>query len=149
MIKDNCVQSNDGNSNDVNLKCVSCAPWPAASSCKCDRGFYNNIKTKDLGQHAWAKVSKKQLSQIDIQLLDNKCQDLSQFMAQQTPHTGFIPLSPLQFGEIRQCNKCVHDPKLCKDPLKLYKIVYSFKCPNFLGAHVQVNYDMNLDLLEK
>ena len=111
--------------------------------------FDPNIAIRDLGQHSWAKVSKKQLNQIDIQLLDNKCQDLSRFMDQHTQHTGFIPLSPLQFGEIKECDKCIHDPELCKDPVKLYDIVNSFQCPNFLGARVQVNYDMNLDLIDK
>ena len=68
-------------------------------------------------------------------------------MNQQESHTGFIPLSPLQFVDVKKCSKCVVDPELCRDPVKLHGYVSSFKCPNFLGARVQVNFDINLDLL--
>ena len=88
------VQKNVGSSHDVDLDCVPYAPCPVDSSCRCDRGLHTIPKVKDLGQCALAKVSKKQLCQIDIQILDNKCQAFSQFMAQQPQHTGFVPLSP-------------------------------------------------------
>ena len=145
----NCVQEKVPSSYDTNEKCVPYVPCPVDSSCRCDRGLIIIPEIKDLGQSAWAKVSKKQLASIDIQLLDNKCQALSQFMAQQPQHTGFVPLSPLQFEEIRQCNKSIHDPELCRNPVRLYNFVNSFQCPNFLGARVQVNYTMNLDLIDK
>ena len=138
MITDNHVQDNVDSLNGANVNCVPYAPWPVASSCKCDRGFHNNIEIKDLGQYAWAKVSKQQLSQIDIQLLDNRCQDLLQFMAQQTQDTGFIPLSPLQFEEISQCDKCIHDPELCKDPVKLYNLVNS--CQQLKGTGTGISH---------
>ena len=50
--------------------------------------------------------------------------------------------------DVKKCTKCVVDPVLCRDPVKLYGYVSSFKCPNFLGARVQVNFDINLDLLD-
>ena len=146
---DNCVQENVPTAHDANENCKSYVSCPVDSSCRCDRGFHIIPEIKDLGQSAWAKISKKQLSKIDIQLLDNKCQALSQFMAQQPQQTGFVPLSPLQFEEIRQCGKSIYDPELCKNPVKLYNFVNSFHCPNFLGARVQVNYTMNLDLIDK
>ena len=65
------------------------------------------------------------------------------------PICRFYSSVPLQFEEIRQCDKCIQDPELCKDPVKLYNLVDSFQCPNFLGARVQVNYDINLDLIDK
>ena len=146
---DNCVQKNVLNSHDTNENCKPYVSCPVDSSCRCDGGFHIIPKIKDLGQSAWAKISKRQLAKIDIQLLDNKCQALSQFMAQQPHHTGFVPLSPLQFEEIRQCGKSIYDPELCKNPVRLYNFVNSFHCPNFLGARVQVNYTMNLDLIDK
>ena len=40
------------------------------------------------------------------------------------------------------------DYNLCKDPVKLHNHVRSFGSPNFLGARVQVNHTMNLELLD-
>ena len=97
--------------------------------CRCDRPSHVGFEIKDLGQHKWACVSKQQFTQIDIKLL-SKCHDLLQFIAQQEFHTEFIPLSPLQFLEVKNCNKCVVAPDLCRDPVKLYNHVSSFKCPN-------------------
>ena len=68
---------------------------------KCDRLSHIGFEVKDLGQHNLASVSKQQLTQIDIRLLDNKCQNLVQFVTQQQSHTGFIPLYPLQFVDIK------------------------------------------------
>ena len=126
-------------------KCESCIPVP---DYKCDNGSHVGIKVQELGQISWASISKKQLMQIDINLLHNRCQDLCDFMCQQSEHTGFNPLSPLQFVNIKQCNKCVVNRDLFQDPVKLHKYVSSFKCPNFLGTRVQVNFDMNLDLVD-
>ena len=117
-------------------------------NCKCDSSSHVGVKVQNLGQQEWATITMHQLAQIDIKVLHNKCQDLLRFMNKQESHTGFIPLSPLQFTDIRKCNKCAVDPELCKDPIKLYEYVSSFRCPNFLGAHIQVNFDMNLDLID-
>ena len=84
--------------------------------------------------------------QIDINLLHNRYQNLCDFMCQQSEHTCFIP--PLQFVNIKQCDKFTVNRDLCQDPVKLHKYVDSFKWPNFLGARVQVNFDMNLDLVD-
>ena len=75
--------------------------------------------------------------------------ELVQFMNQQYQHTGFIPLSPLQFKPIRECQKHVSDIELCCNPVKLHNYVKSFECPNFIGARVQVNHTMNLDLRDE
>ena len=127
-------------------KCKLCI---SVSECDCDSGSHVGTKVQELGQSPWATISKEQLVQIDINLLHNRCQDLCKFMCQHSEHTGFIPLSPLQFVNIRQCNKCIVDHALCQDPIKLHKYVSSFNCPNFLGARVQVNFDMNLDLVDE
>ena len=126
-----------------------CKPCISVSECDCDSGSHVGTKVQELGQSPWATISKKQLMQIDINLLHNRCQDLCKFMCQHSEHTGFIPLSPLQFVNIRQCNKCIVDHALCQDPIKLHKYVSSFKCPNFLGARVQLNFDINLDLVDE
>ena len=69
-------------------------------------------------------------------------------MIQQNQHTGFVPLSPLQFLGIKNCTKCIVDKELCRDPVKLHEYVKQFQWPNFIGARVQVNYDINFELLE-
>ena len=69
-------------------------------------------------------------------------------MAQQAQHTGLIPLSPLQFGHIRSCSTCQVDKRWLQEPVKLYEYVKISNCPNFLGARVQVNFSMNLDLID-
>ena len=65
-------------------------------------------------------------------------------MSQQNQHTGFISLSPLQFKPIRQCQKRVVDLELCNDPVKLDDYVKAF-----VGARVQVNHTINLDLVDE
>ena len=67
---------------------------------------------------------------------------------QKQQHTGFLPLSPLQFVGIKTCTKCIVDKELCKDPVKLHHYVKQFQCPNFVGARVQVNHSINFELLE-
>ena len=49
---------------------------------------------------------------------------------------------------IRSCNKIVKNHGLIEDPVDLYHVVKEFGIPNFLGAIIQVNFDMNLDLLD-
>ena len=71
------------------------------------------------------------------------------FLAQHTLKTGFVPLSPLQFDYIKDCCKKVKNKSLLNDPVALYEYVSSYKVPNFLGARVQVNFEMNIDLIEK
>ena len=93
-------------------------------------------------------MSKADLSRLQLQNIGDKCQELLQFMEQQHQHTGFIPLSPLQFKLIREYKKCVVDHDLCKDPVKLHNYVISFGSPNVWGAWVQVNHTMNLELLD-
>ena len=63
-------------------------------TCKCDSSSHVGTRVQELGQTPWASISKKQLMQIDINLLHNRSQDLCNFMCQQNEHTGFIPLSP-------------------------------------------------------
>ena len=108
-----------------------CEPCIAASYCKCDSGSYVGTKVQELGQSSWESISKRLLIQIDINLLHNRCQDLCDFICQHSEHTGFITLSPLQFVNIKQCDKCIVNRDLCQDPVQLHKYVSSFKCPNF------------------
>ena len=103
---------------------------------------------EQLGQNNWECVSKSDFSRLQLKDIGDKCQELLDFMEQQDQHTGFIPLSPLQFKPIRQCKKCTIDQELCKDPVALYRYVKSFGSPNFWGARVQVNHTMNLELLD-
>ena len=69
-------------------------------------------------------------------------------MTQQNEHTGFVPMSPLQFVGIKSYTNCIVHKELCRDPVKLHKYDKKFKCSNFIGARVQVNYDINFELLE-
>ena len=144
----NFVKKSDTQCTVIDSKSDKCEFNVYVPDCKCDNGSHVGTKVQELGQNSWAGITKKQLMQIDTNLLHNRCQDLCDFMCQQNEHTGFIPLSPLQFVHIKQCEKNVVDPDLCQDPVKLHKYVNSFKCPNFLGARVQVNFDMNLDLVD-
>ena len=141
--------STSSESNDqLNVKEYKSVNIITQQSCKCDRGHHIPWVIEQLGQNKWDDVSKADLSRLQLQDIGNKCQELLQFLEQQCQHTGFIPLSPLQFKPIRKCNKCVVDYNLCKDPVKLHNHVRSFGSPNFLGARVQVNHTMNLDLLD-
>ena len=117
-------------------------------ACECDRGHIVPWVIEQLGQNNWECVSKSDFSRLQLKDIGDKCQELLDFMEQQNQHTGFIPLSPLQFKPIRQCKKCTIDQELCKDPVALYRYVKSFGSPNFLGARVQVNHTMNLELLD-
>ena len=107
-----------------------------------------------LTSQIWAKTfgpqyQKNHLAKLNIKDIKNKCRDLKSFMTQQKQHTGFIPLSPLQFSHIRNCSRCQVDKQWLEKPIQLYHYVKSFKCPNFLGARVQINFDMNLDLVDR
>ena len=53
-----------------------CEPCISVPDCKCDSGSHVGTKVQELGQSSWASISKKQLMQIDINLLHNRCQDL-------------------------------------------------------------------------
>ena len=117
-------------------------------TCECDRGHHGPWAIQQLGQNSWEHVSKSDLSRLQLKNIGDKCQELVDFMEQQNQHTGFIPLSPLQFKPITECKKCIIDQELCKDPVALYRYVKSFGSPNFLGARVQVNHTMNLELLD-
>ena len=118
-------------------------------SCKCDRGQHLNWEPQDLGQKEWLGISKIELAKLDLAAIEGKCVELTQYMNQQNQHTGFIPLSPLQFKPIKDCQKRVNDVELCCNPVELHNYVKSFGCPNFIGARVQVNYTMNLDLIDE
>ena len=118
-------------------------------SCRCDSGTHFNVTVKELGQKQYATISKTELAKLSVENIENKCQELAQFLAQQQQKTGFIPLSPLQFGHIKHCNKCIVDKDLLAKPVLLYNCVKKHKCPNFLGARIQVNFDINLDLVDK
>ena len=117
--------------------------------CKCDRGQHLNWQVQELGQNEWVGISKNELARLDLAAIEGKCVELVQYMNQQNQHTGFIPLSPLQFKPIRHCKKRVSDIQLCANPVKLHSYVKSFGCPNFIGARVQVNHTMNLDLIDE
>ena len=117
--------------------------------CKCDRDRHLNWQTQELGQQQWLAISKTELAKLDLATIEDKCMDLIQYMNQQGQHTGFIPLSPLQFKPIRECQRRVSDKELCCNPVRLHNYVKSFGCPNFIGARVQVNHTMNLDLIDE
>ena len=55
--------------------------------------------------------------------------------------------SPVSLAIRRSTAVNIHNPQLHEDPLKLHNYVSSFKCPHFLRARLQVNYDINLDLI--
>ena len=118
-------------------------------SCTCKDGVHQSFMVQDLGQNYWASVPKACMAKLNIENIDKKCKDLKLYMQQQVQHTGFIPLSPLQFCHIRSCSTCQVDKKWLQQPVKLYEYVKSFNCPNFLGARVQVNFCMNLDLIDR
>ena len=122
---------------------------PPPPSCHSKDEVHSEFNILDLGQHHWASISKNQLAKLNINDISQKCWDLKLYIAQQKQHTGFIPLSPLQFGHIRDCSKCQVDKQWLQKPIQLYQYVKSFKCSNFLGARVQVNFDINLDLVDE
>ena len=135
QVESSSVQENVNN----NVNCL----------CKCDRGQHLNWQIEDLGQKEWLGISKTELAKLDLVTIEGKCMELIQFINQQDQHTGFIPLSPLQFKPIRECQKCVSDTELCCNPVKLHNYVKSFGCPNFIGARIQVKHTMNLDLIDE
>ena len=49
---------------------------------------------------------------LDIKNVVNKYQDLKVYMSQQIQNTGFIPLSPVQFGHTRDCTRCQVDKNM-------------------------------------
>ena len=108
-----------------------------------------SITVPDLGQKFWARVPKSQQSKLDVRTFQNKCKDLELYISQQAQLTGFIPLSPLQFPHIRNCTQCQVEKQWLHKPIELYRYVKFFNCPNFMGARVQVNFDMNVDLIDK
>ena len=120
-------------------------PIPASAGPQVDHA----LDMPDLGQKFWDSVSKNYLAKLKIDDVQNKCSELKSFMTQQKQHTGFIPLSPLQFSHIRNCSRCQVDKHWLEKPIQLYHYVKSFKRPNFLGARVQINFDMNLDLVDR
>ena len=76
---------------------------------------------EDLGQNYWASVPKACIAKLNIKNIDKKCRDLELYMEQQVQHTGFIPLSPLQFGHIRNCSTCQVNKKWLQQLLKCEK----------------------------
>ena len=116
--------------------------------CKCDGDNHVRSQVQELGQSNWLYLSKNDLAQLELSKIEDNCLDLQKFMRQQNQHTGFVPLSPLQFVGIKSCTKCLVNRELCKDPVKLHEYVTQFQCPNFIGARIQVNYDINFELLE-
>ena len=120
-------------------------PIPASAGPQVDHA----LDMPDLGQKFWDSASKNYLAKLKIDDVQNKCSELKSFMTQQKQHTGFIPLSPLQFSHIRNCSRCQVDKHWLEKPIQLYHYVKSFKRPNFLGARVQINFDMNLDLVDR
>ena len=119
------------------------------NSCGCEGGAHVKVKTCDLGQKRWEHISKSQLAKLEAHSLVDKCSDLIAFLQQQKFPSGFTPLSPLQFHPIKDCTKLIKNEKWLDHPVLLYKYVKSFGCPNFLGARVQVNFTINLDLVDK
>ena len=107
---------------------------------KCDGGQHLNWQVEQLGKKEWVGISKSKLTRLDLAAIEGKCTELIQFMNQEDQHTGFIPLSPLQFKQIRECQKRVSDIELCCNPVKLHNYVKSFGCSNFIGARIQVNH---------
>ena len=90
-----------------------------------------SFMVEDLGQNHWASVPTACISKLNIKNIDKKYRDRELYMEQQVQHTGFIPLSPLQFGHIRNCSTCQVNKKWLQQPVKLYEYVKSFNCPNF------------------
>ena len=62
---------------------------------------------------------------------------------------GLFLFLPSSFSYIRECDRRIVDRDLADKPVLLYNYVSGFNCPNFLGARVQVNFDMNLDLIDQ
>ena len=94
-------------------------------TCGCDHNAHFSYNIEDLGQHSWKSVTKSQLAQLDRANLSNKCQELTEFLQQQPLHTGFIPLSPLQFQHIRRCDRCIIGQYWVDKPVLLYNYVGS------------------------
>ena len=132
-----------------NIKDNAAVSHDPSPLCHSNQEVHSKYDIPDLGQQYWASISKNQLAKLNINDITQKYGDLKLFMAQQKQHTGFIPPSPLQFGHIRDCSRCQVDKQWLQKPIQLYHYVQSFKCPNFLGARVQVNFDINLNLVDE
>ena len=138
----------DKHESQVKCQSVNNSDEVTVKNCECDLTSHVCCTVEELGQSKWLNYSKKQLAQLELKNIQDKCPDLEKYMKQQNQHTGFVPLSPLQFVGIKSCTKCIVNTELCKDPVKLHEYVKQFRCPNFIGARVQVNYDINFELLE-
>ena len=62
---------------------------------------------------------------------------------------GSSPFLPYNLVTLGTAAVCQVDKQWLQKPVQLYHYVKSFKCPIFLGARVQVNFDMNLELVDK
>ena len=80
--------------------------------------------------------------------IPKSCSDLKLMLQQQSVVGGFIPLTNLQGKEIKNCNYVMKDIELCQDPVRLFEYVNSYGVLNLIGARVQVNYTLNLDLFD-
>ena len=93
-------------------------------------------------------LSKNELKLMNIYDVARSCNDLALMLKQQRYIGGFIPLSNWSFSEYKTMNKCIKSKELCLDPIHLHYLVKKHKLPNFLGARIQVNFDLSLDLLD-
>ena len=98
--------------------------------------------------HTDLEVSKNELRLINIYDAAHSCEDLALMLKQQKYISGFIPLSNLVHHEAKNMNRCVRDKELSMEPVRLHYLVKKYDLPNFLGARIQVNFGLNLDLLD-
>ena len=94
------------------------------------------------------EISKNELKLINIYDAARSCEDLALMLQQQRYIGGFIPLTNLVHLQAKNMNRCIKDKSLSMDPVRLHYLVKQYDLPNFLGARIQVNFDLNLDLLD-
>ena len=74
---------------------------------------------------------------------------ICRMLEQQEYVWGFVPLTDLQFTDSMTDSKCVQNRVLVRDPVALHAEVAKIGLPNFIGARIQLNYTMNLDLFQE
>ena len=130
------------NVSDVNF-CVS-----VHVTCNCADWVHKELKLAGPDVSEFTDKSRLELRRICIYDVKNQCGDLHLMLQQQKTGHGFVPLTDLQCGYIKSCTKNVVNKQLCQDPIALYRAVAESSLPNFIGARIQINFTMNLDLLD-
>ena len=102
-------------------------------NCKCDKTVHMTFNRLEEGQKRFTEITKNNFKKIVLYDIANLCNDLKSMLQQQSVIGGFIPLTDLQGGAIKNCKYVMKNIEMCKDPVVLFDYVNSFGVPISLG----------------